>query len=119
VADLSGKLQLKPGLTMCVINAPRTFHWDSLSERDPTKADAVLVFCAKAADLDAFAGPAVDAAREDKLTWIAFPKAGQLGTDLDRDALNTAMKGKGVQGVRVISLDDTWSAIRFRPDKRV
>lgn len=117
--DLSGKLQLKPGLTMCVINAPKTFHWDSLSERDPAKADAVLVFCAKAADIATFAAPAMDAALEDKLTWIAFPKDGQLGTDLNRDVLNTTMKGKGLQGVRVISLDDTWSAIRFRPDKRV
>lgn len=115
MADLSGKLQLKPGLTMCVINAPKTFHWDSLSERDPAKADAVLVFCAKAADVATLAGPAVEAALEDKLTWIAFPKEGQLGTDLNRDVLNTTMKGQGLQGIRVISLDDTWSAIRFRP----
>jgi len=115
--DLSGKLQLKPGLTMCVINAPKTFHWDSLSERDPTKADAVLAFCAMADDVARVAGPAVDAAREDKLSWIAYPKEGQLGTDLDRDLLNERLKALGVQGVRVISLDDTWSAMRFRPKK--
>lgn len=117
MADLSGKLQLKPGLTMCVLNAPPTFKWDSLSERDPAKADAVLAFVTLAADVARVAGPAVDAAREDKLSWIAYPKAGQLGTDLNRDVLNEQMKGKGVQGVRLISLDDTWSAIRFRPSK--
>jgi hypothetical protein len=117
VADLSGKLQLKPGLTMCVINPPKRFHWDSLSERDPRKADAVLVFCASAAEVAAHGGPAIEAAREDKLAWIAYPKAGLLDTDLSRDTLNTAMKAQGLQGVRVISLDDTWSAIRFRPAK--
>lgn len=117
MADLSGKLQLKPGLTMCVINGPASFKWDSLSEKDPVKADAVLVFAAKAADIPKFAGPAIDAAREDKLSWVAFPKEGQLGTDLNRDVLNDAMKAHGVQAVRVISLDDTWSASRFRPSK--
>ena len=117
MADLSGKLQLKPGLTMCVLNAPATFHWDSLSEKDPAKADGILVFVPMAADVARLAGPAIAAAREDKLAWVAYPKAGQLGTDLDRDILNDHMKGKGLQGVRLISLDDTWSAMRFRPVK--
>lgn len=117
MADLSQKLQLKPGLTMCVMNAPRTFHWDSLSEKDPEKADAVLVFVAKAADLERLGPPAIAAAKQDKLSWIAYPKEGQLGTDLSRDLMNEAMKGKGIHSVRVISLDDTWSAMRFRPVK--
>jgi len=117
VADLSGKLQLKPGLTMCVLNAPSNFHWDSLSEKDPLKADAILVFVPKAESLATLAMPAIEAAREDKLSWIAYPKDGQLGTDLSRDVLNERMKAKGLQGVRLISLDDTWSAMRFRPAK--
>lgn len=117
MADLSGKLQLQPGLTMCVLNAPAKFHWDSLSERDPLKADAVLAFLTKADEMERLGAPVLAAALEDKLSWIAFPKEGQHGTDLNRDILNEHMKRHGVQAVRVISLDDTWSAIRFRPAK--
>lgn len=46
------------------------------------------------------AGPAVDAAREDRIAWLAYPKAGKL-----------------VQGVRQVALDEVWSAMRFRPKK--
>jgi hypothetical protein len=117
VADLSGKLQLKPGLTMCVLNAPKTFRWDSLSEKDPEKADAVLAFCASMAEVQDVGAPALVAALEDKLSWIAYPKDGQLSTDLSRDILNEHMKSKGVAGVRQISIDEVWSALRFRPVK--
>ena len=29
----------------------------------------------------------VDAAKADRIAWFAYPKAGQLGTDLNRDIL--------------------------------
>jgi len=48
----------------------------------------------------------------------AFPKAGQLGTDLNRDVLWKHLLEKyRVQGVRPIALDEVWSAMRFRPAK--
>lgn len=40
---------------------------------------------------------------------------GQLGTDLNRDRLVAALADQGVQPARQISIDDTWSALRFRP----
>ena len=39
---------------------------------------------------------------------------GQLGTDLNRDRLVAALADQGVRSVRQISIDDTWSALRFR-----
>jgi hypothetical protein len=57
----------------------------------------------------------VAAARQDKLAWIAYPKAGQLGTDLNRDILAGELSGQGVQPVRQVAIDETWSALRFRP----
>jgi hypothetical protein len=58
---------------------------------------------------------AVAAARADRLAWISYPKGGQLGTDLNRDRLAAALAGQGVQPVRQVSIDDTWSALRFSP----
>ena len=56
-----------------------------------------------------------EAARRDKLAWIAYPKAGKLGTDLNRDILSAALAVEGVQPVRQIAIDEVWSALRFRP----
>ncbi|GFJ88613.1 hypothetical protein [Phytohabitans rumicis] len=57
----------------------------------------------------------LDAARADRLAWIAYPKAGQLGTDLNRDRLAATLAGRGVRPVRQVSIDPVWSALRFRP----
>jgi hypothetical protein len=65
-----------------------------------------------AADLDTVAAPAVAAARLGKLAWIAYPEGGQLGTDLNRGTLAGLLAARGV---RQVSIDPTWSALRFRP----
>ena len=75
----------------------------------------VLVFVTKVADLDRLAAPMVEAARADRLAWVAYPKAGQLGTDLNRDILAKELQKRGAQPVRQIALDEVWSALRFRP----
>lgn len=76
---------------------------------------ATLVFVSTFAEAEERAGPAVEAALADDLSWVAYPKAGQLGTDLNRDALAAFMTARGVRPVRQVALDDTWSALRFRP----
>jgi hypothetical protein len=55
------------------------------------------------------------AARRDALAWVAYPKACQLGTDLNRDSLAALMSERGVRPVRQVSVDGTWSALRFAP----
>ncbi len=61
------------------------------------------------------AAPAIEAARQDRLAWVAYPKAGKLGTDLNRDILAALLTAEGVQPVRQVAIDETWSALRFRP----
>jgi hypothetical protein len=41
-------------------------------------ADAVLVFARTMADVDAKGAPGVEAAKQDRLSWFAYPKAGKL-----------------------------------------
>ena len=55
------------------------------------------------------------AASQDRLTWVAYPKSGQLGTDLNRDSLVSLLEKSTIQPVRQIALDAVWSALRFRP----
>ena len=113
--DLSAKLQLKPGQSMAVLNAPPGLALSGVpTAASAADADAVIAFVTRREDLDA-AGPAVAAARADRLAWIGYPKGGQLGTDLNRDRLAAVLAEHGVQPVRQVSIDDTWSALRFRP----
>jgi hypothetical protein len=113
--DLSGKLQIKPGQSVAVVNPPPGLElpagWVAATAAG---ADAVIAFVARQDDLGS-AEQAVAAARADRLAWISYPKGGQLGTDLNRDRLAAALAAHGVQPVRQVSIDDTWSALRFRP----
>jgi hypothetical protein len=56
-------------------------------------------------------------AREDRIAWAAYPKAGQLETDLNRDVLYKHLMKQGIEAVRQIALDPVWSAMRFRPGR--
>ena len=117
--DVTAKLQIKPGQRVAALAAdrdvPPVVSTDANPPADPGAADAVVAFARNQAELDSVAGPAVEAARRDKLAWIAYPKAGKLGTDLNRDILAALLTERGVQPVRQVAIDDTWSALRFRP----
>jgi hypothetical protein len=117
--DLAGKLQIKPGTLVAVVAAPAA--GPDLADgglqvtASPAEAGAVIAFAHRLADLDDVVQPAIDAARQDKLAWIAYPKAGQLGTDINRDTLVLWVDGRGIRPVRQIAIDGVWSALRFRP----
>jgi hypothetical protein len=112
--DLVGKLQTKDA-AVCVLNAPKGFVLEGPTAKDPKTAKAVLLFIKNSDELRAKVAPAVAAARRDAITYIAYPKAGQLGTDLTRDNLWVMLQGQGIKPVRQIAIDDVWSALRFRP----
>ncbi len=102
---------------MAVLGIPESVELqlpeDAHISAEPASADAVIALDTTV--LDAAAAPAIVAAREDRLAWIAYPKAGKLGTDLNRDILARLAEKRGAQPVRQIAIDDTWSALRFRP----
>ena len=116
--DLAAKLQIKPGTHVTILGTrPDGPDLSDLAQPPggPAEAGAVIAFVVMAADLAGAASTAIAAAREDRLAWVAYPKAGKLGTDLNRDSLARAAADLGVQPVRQVALDDAWSALRFRP----
>jgi hypothetical protein len=120
-ATLAKKLQLKPGQALRALHAPEGFEADAAEAGGgvaDAPAPATLVFVTTFAQAEGRVDPAVAAALADDLAWVAYPKAGQLGTDLNRDSLAAFMTARGVRPVRQVAIDDVWSALRFRPAAR-
>jgi len=114
---LAAKLQLMPGSTVAILGIPDSVDLElpeTRSSAAPAGADAVIAFAIDSAALGSVAAPAIAAAREDRLAWIAYPKAGKLDTDLNRNVLARLVQEQGVQPVRQVAIDDTWSALRLR-----
>jgi hypothetical protein len=115
-AALARKLQLKQGQALRTLHAPDGLEGDvPHPAADDAPAPAMLVFVTTFAEAEERVAPAVAAALADDLAWVAYPKAGKLGTDLNRDSLAAFMTARGVRPVRQVAIDDTWSALRFRP----
>jgi len=116
------KLQIRPGMTVVLLGRPSGVDLEIPSEclvvsdpADAATADAVVAFVVRAEDVDSVAEPALQAARDDRLAWIVYPKNRQLGTDLNRDILAALATERGAEPVRQIAVDAVWSALRFRP----
>jgi hypothetical protein len=75
----------------------------------------LLIFVADRSALEEHRTEIVGSAASDRLTWVSYPKSGQLGTDLHRDSVAALLSTGGIQPVRQIALNDVWSALRFRP----
>jgi hypothetical protein len=119
--ELAAKLQLKPHQSLKGVGTPHSVS-SELAELDNVSDDeqeaALLFFITDRAALEVHREQIVDAASRDHLTWVAYPKAGHLGTDLNRDSLAALLSESGVQPVRQIAVNEVWSALRFRPGPR-
>jgi len=66
-------------------------------------------------------GPkAIAAVKDGGLLWIAYPKKSSgVSTDLTRDVGWKVIEDAGWGGVAQVAIDDTWSALRFKPEAAV
>ena len=126
--SLAQKLQLKASQRLRLLNAPQSYA-DQLARELPDIAvaaggsgstDAVLLFVSSLAEAERLAPTAIGAVKPDGLLWMAYLKgASKVKTDVNRDRLWEAIRPMGWLAIRQIALDDTWSALRFRPAERV
>jgi hypothetical protein len=66
-------------------------------------------------------GPtALDAVRYDGLLWMSYPKrSSKVETDITRDRGWHMLAQAGLRPVTQVSIDATWSGLRFRPIEQV
>ncbi len=127
--SIAQKLLIKPGYTLLVLNAPPGYleqlaplpdNVTVATERGGTQIyDAVQVFTFNRADVENFSAPAVAAVKPTGLLWFAYPKkTGSIKTDIHRDVGWESIQRAGWEGVSLISIDNTWSCMRYRPTAR-
>lgn len=119
------KMDLKHQREILVVNAPASFE-SALAAlqgvtvlRDPSVARAVqfsLAFTTRQAEVDALAGVLAAKADGDAMLWFAYPKASSkvYRCEFNRDSGWQPLRDEGFDTVRIVALDEDWSALRFR-----
>lgn len=115
---LEQKLQIKPGQSVAVVNAPPESRLRLLrtAGSNPDQADVVIGFAVRPADL-AWLRSVYAAARAGRLAWLIYPSPGQPGINLRQDWLVRALRQYGVEAVQDVSINRTWSALQLGPAK--
>jgi hypothetical protein len=113
MTTLDAKLQIKPGQSIAVVGEGPALEIAATSA-PPEDADAVLAFAVSGSELRSRFAVLAEVAGRGGLAWVAYPKARQVGTDLNRDVIRELAPSAGMEPVRQVSLDDTWSALRLK-----
>jgi len=127
-SELIKKLLLKPGQKAAIFNPPAE-HLGGLGPlpeglelvaRPSGPLDFVQLFVKDKAGFDKFVPKALGSLKDDGIFWVSYPKgSAKVKTDLNRDILWKLMEKRGFEGVAMVSIDETWSAMRFRPKDKV
>ncbi|MBN1109103.1 MAG: hypothetical protein JXR66_01460 [Bacteroidales bacterium] len=76
----------------------------------------IIVFAEKEKEVEAITPVVLHNLTADGILWFCYPKktSKKNRSDLERDRGWKSLNETGFYGVRMVSVDDDWSAIRFR-----
>ena len=127
-ANIVKKLRLQAGHKALLLNAPGGYL-EALGElpaavilatQPDGEFDFVQLFVKDRAELERYSPAAFQAVKYDGLLWLCYPKqTGKIKSDLNRDSLWKLMQPTGFSPVMQIAIDETWSALRFRPAEKI
>jgi hypothetical protein len=119
------KLNLKGQKQIVVLNAPRSFEPELArldgvtvlrTAHDPRAIEFVLAFVTTQKEVDALARAMVGKTKGDVVVWFAYPKgtAKNYRCEINRDSGWNALGKAGFEAVRMVAIDEDWSAKRYR-----
>ncbi len=123
VSELARKLGIRPGSRVLILHPPHGYK--SMLEPLPKNAqvmlggagpfDVVQCFVASRAEVEGRAPAALSAAAPDAFVWMCYPKkSSKVKCDISRDVGWDCVRAAGWEGLSMISIDETWSARRYR-----
>lgn len=118
---LHRKIGVKPGSRVLLSAAPPGFELDHVppdavvhTRAAGSPYDVIVAFCPDRARLERRFGPLSERLTTSGALWVAWPKrASGVDSDLDENVVRDAGLASGLVDVKVIAVDETWSALKF------
>lgn len=125
MTPLFKKLNLTTQTQVVILNAPDSFE-DELEQLTDvtvlrkvgktTRVSFAMAFATNQKQLDAVSKSLTSAAEGDAILWMCYPKQSskKYTCDFNRDSGWTVLGEAGYEPVRMVAIDQDWSALRFR-----
>jgi hypothetical protein len=125
MSTVFAKMNLKDQKQIVVLHSPDSFESELATLngveviRDLKKAKAVtfsLAFVMTQEQVNALAPAIARKAEGDAVVWFAYPKGSskKYKSQIDRDHGWNVLGKEGFEPVRMVAIDQDWSAVRFR-----
>jgi hypothetical protein len=117
------KLNLGTHTDLVVLNAPKSFEPELATLKGVTIKRSVsgtiafvMAFVITQAELDAASRKLVAACTGDAILWMVYPKgtSKKYHCEFNRDSGWPILGAAGFEPVRMVAIDEDWSALRFR-----
>ena len=125
VSAVFKKLNLKDQTEIAVVNAPASFEREiaalrGIAVRRAFASDAPLTFSlafvTTQPEVNVLANAVAECTVGDAVVWFAYPKQSskRYKSEIDRDHGWARLGEAGFEPVRMVAIDEDWSAVRFR-----
>jgi hypothetical protein len=126
MTPLFKKLNFKGQKEIAIFNAPPEFEKEMAAMKQDTTvktaasdcrdAGFVISFVKTKKEIESFAGFLKNKLVGDPVIWFAYPKgtSKKYKVEINRDNGWESIQKLGFETVRAVSIDDDWSALRFR-----
>jgi hypothetical protein len=126
MTPLFKKLNFKNQPVILVVHAPQSFAPELAAmsfvtkiETDPVAVNTsgfIMAFVTKQSEVDALAPLLTGKLEGDGVLWFCYPKGSskKYTCDFNRDTGWNALAAANFEGVRMVAIDEDWSALRFR-----
>ena len=120
--SLPQKLGIKPGMRLLIVNEPSADTIPraeipadvTLATRASGSFDMVILFALDTKQLTVKLDRLIALLPKDGTLWTCWPKkASKMATDIDRDVVFRLLHPTGLVDVKVCSVDETWSALKW------
>ncbi len=116
------KLLFKAGYQVMLINPPTGYESSlglppgvTVLTESSAPVDLVQVFVSSRKELEEKLEKLKKLLKPSGLLWVSYPKGtSKIKADINRDSINDYAHSIGLQGVAMVSIDDTWSALRLK-----
>lgn len=121
--SITQKLFIKEGQTILLVNEPHDYRQKiaqllgnvTIATRPMTLYDSIHLFVASRRELEDQVGTHISFLKPNGIFWLIYPKGrSKIKADINRDIIASYVRTIGLEGVAMVSIDETWAALRLK-----